>query len=886
MAIKLDLLIELDSKGAVKGVQALNSEIDKTEKVSKKTKEGTDDLFGSIFKGVTIANLASKGLDFLQGEFFSCFNEAMEAEKIQSKLNSTLESHGESVKYAGALWEDFSNTMRGLTGVEGDQVKSLVALAFNLGISSNKMKEVVQGAIGLSAMYGGSLESSVDAISKAYQGNWKAIDGMIPAIKNLGTEQEKMIALQDMMAKGFKISTDAMKGATGQIITAKNDWKDFKESVGNGFLSLFSGMKSFNGAVTGQGYMYDKLKAMHDREVANLEFEAAAHRKYSDIVLQEAISFDPVRLAQDQANAAEALNQKLKDSAERYKELIEKKKRFKEMMPEVIQVWKDETSAEEKWLAAMTPNIPAMNLFTDAIEINEEALDLHQGKLMDWMAEWWDSTSTIDKVAEGLYMLDGALADMGITLGPQAQAFRDAADGAVQLVDGLSSGDPFQVIGGAIKIATNLIKAFAGDGVGEAIKRETQWMDLNDDLKKQLRDLAEAMGDTHLAASTLLNDIIDEADVTVNNFDQYARRVQEILSDYDRNQLSIGETAKEIGESFSSLLAKAQQIGTEGSNSMITLFEDLSNRGMQIAEINKYINEQLQAGLEGYRAYLEGDFSTATIGVYESLLAYEKKVEENKALVNGIQGITQALIGLSNTTRLTEEEFDQFEKAAGDAFKKLTDQGFTSREALTQLAPMLARLNFLNQEYGLTLDDNTKALIEKAKAEGINLDKYKSQEEIFGDMATSLKDLVDIFKNVFPNAIQKTSDAWANLNKISKNTQDPTGTGKNKTPGETAAIGFYSSSLPSDTVIQAHQGEEVIINSKGTGPSISGRGDDRPGTGRGMPPINIYGTWDIKVSPKSGIDTQDLVAGLKIAVHDNLRGIADEIYTAISRRMN
>jgi len=907
MAIKLDLLIELDSKGAVAGVKALNSEIGKTEKTTNQAEKGTEGLFGSIFKGVTIANLATKGMDFLGKEFSSCFTEAMNAERIQSRLNTTLKQHGESVEYAGALWEDFAMQMAGATGTEDDQVKSLVALAFNLGIASEKVDDVVRGAIGLTEIFGGSLESNTEAVSRAYQGNWRQIDMMIPEIKKLSTESEKMAALQQKMADGFDASSDAMKSATGAIILAKNDWNNFKESVGNAFLTLFSAAKKFSDFVTNQGYLYKRLKALHDQEIVNLEVEAATHKKYMDIVLEEDPSEDFAAGALARAEAIRQLSEKMEDAATKSKAWAEAHKPLQfgmdslwkrmDLMPGALE--QGET-AGEAWVAQLK-------------KMEEESLaaeESHRALMEALDQKNFDAAiNGFMDLADVIGSLNGPFGDVIGFSTQMVGSFNQMKSAANfgEMLSGISG-----VVGGIIGVA-KVIGSLFPDAVKKAIEAQNEWMDLDDEFVEKIKKVAMEIASTteemkkfgdagnyitniiqkgiaksydvvHWATSKMLDEIIRGTDITLEGFDNFAIRVREILADYDEGMATAVEIQREIGDSFEALMEKAIELGTEGSNSLITLFEDLAGRGLNVAEVNKYINEQLQAGLEGYKKYLEGDFSTATIGVYESLLAYEKKVEENQALVNGIQGITQALIGLSNTTRLTEEEFDKFEMAADDAFSKLIDQGFTSREALTQLAPMLARMAFLQSEYGLTIDASTQALIDKAKAENINLENYKSQEEIFGEMSASLKDLVNIFKNAFPQAISKTTDAFKDLNDEAEefNQYDETiKPPKKRPPGKSAAIGYYSPSLAADTIIQAHEGEEVIINKKGS-PAVHG---SRGLPGGGMP-INIYGTWNINVSPKSGIDSQDLVDGLAIVVKDNLRGITDEIYTAMARRMN
>jgi hypothetical protein len=257
----------------------------------------------------------------------------------------------------------------------------------------------------------------------------------------------------------------------------------------------------------------------------------------------------------------------------------------------------------------------------------------------------------------------------------------------------------------------------------------------------------------------------------------------------------------------------------------LTLFDDLASRGIQVAEITKYIEEQMQGAAEGYADYMEAGFSTATIGALDDILAYQKKVGENEVLMKGVDGMTAALVKMSNATELNETEFDKFEQMARDGFDALIAKGFTEKESLIELAPMLSRLVFLQNEYGLAIDAETQALIDKAKAEGVNLDQYKSQEEIFTDMSKSLSELVEIFRNAFPSAIDATTDAFSRLNgEAGRFNPDTTYTG-GKGGGNAdvqAASGFYSPRLSQDTLIQAHKGEEVRVVPAGQNASGGG----------------------------------------------------------------
>ena len=91
-------------------------------------------------------------------------------------------------------------------------------------------------------------------------------------------------------------------------------------------------------------------------------------------------------------------------------------------------------------------------------------------------------------------------------------------------------------------------------------------------------------------------------------------------------------------------------------------------------------------------------------------------------------------------------------------------------------------------------------------------------------MSDALNQLVEIFRNAFPSAIDATTDAFSRLNGESgKFNPDTTYTGGKGGADVQAASGFYSPRLSQDTLIQAHQGESVVITPKAQNSGAQGK---------------------------------------------------------------
>jgi len=316
MSAKLELEITLDSKGAVSGVKSLDTAIGGLDKSTQGTTKSGKGFMDSMFAQVTAANLATKAISSMTNFVKDSIGEAIEAELVESKLNSTLRAHGLAVDIAGESIDRYASNMQAMTGATDEEIKSLATLAYNLGIHNEKIQDAVKGAVGLTTLYGGSMQGNLEAVASAFQGNWRQVDMLIPEVKNLTNESDKLALLQKKMAEGFIASTDAMKGQAGQLKAIKNQWNDFKEATGGALLTLFSGLQNVNNAFSLTGKLQKQLNEQAQAEQKIFDELKKTHLTYADIIADEAIK---------DKQATEILNRKsieVKKSTDSFKEHI------------------------------------------------------------------------------------------------------------------------------------------------------------------------------------------------------------------------------------------------------------------------------------------------------------------------------------------------------------------------------------------------------------------------------------------------------------------------------------------------------------------------------------------------------------------------------------
>lgn len=184
--IKLKLLDEFSAE--LKKAQAAISD------TAKKTQDAGRGMSTSIGGATTsVAGLAKSmlaaggpilalvvGLNELRRAAVAVATEALEAERVQNKLNVALQNAGAFTPAAVAGIDAFANALLRATGQDDELTKSLVAQAVTMGASVEQSKRLVTVATDL-AVITGSTESAMQMLIRA-------MDGDVSALKRFGIE--------------------------------------------------------------------------------------------------------------------------------------------------------------------------------------------------------------------------------------------------------------------------------------------------------------------------------------------------------------------------------------------------------------------------------------------------------------------------------------------------------------------------------------------------------------------------------------------------------------------------------------------------------------------------------------------------------------------------
>jgi hypothetical protein len=448
------------------------------------------------------------------------------------------------------------------------------------------------------------------------------------------------------------------------------------------------------------------------------------------------------------------------------------------------------------------------------------------------------ATNTAVSSLEKMGLISSKTAGMisGLTGGLSAgiagmNAWKNAGTGFTGVLEKISAG--FSILSGAISVVGALFSWLKGkSGELKAVERDLKGLSgITRDWTKELEKAAKAIGGAGSAGramNAVFSEMVKTSQITVYNFDQWSERLRNIFSAYTQGFAGASETAENFGKGFDALLEKAISLGIEGgaaTTGWVLMFEEMKKKGVVVTEILDYINESTKSGLDGYKkmlssidvSELQGEidklrsaiafpnpenpidtgmailelealnkkmeeakklqavFGSAGIQVFDDMIAYEKKLAENKSLIDAVDGWEKALIGFTNVNRIeTQKQMDDFTQTAKNEFEALTKAGFTQGEALKEMGPQLQRLYTLQQQFGWGVDATTQGLIDQAKAAGLVTENTKTEQQTMGEGFKGITEaiflLVETLGGSVPDAMKKASAEMLNFQDTAANT--------------------------------------------------------------------------------------------------------------------
>ena len=222
-------------------VKKANATVEKFAKDTQKQLDGID--FKSAATAISTSFLAlsqvvSPAFGAISGFLKDAVSEALQAEKANTQLAQAIKLVGDFSDEALKSFSDFADEISKVTTLQDDQVISAAALAKTYKLTNQEAKNVVKAAIELSAATGESLNSSVEKVSKTFNGFVsKELKQLVPELKNLTEAQLQSGEAARILEQRFAGSAAALRNtAGGSIAGVSNAFADLSEAIGDSII--------------------------------------------------------------------------------------------------------------------------------------------------------------------------------------------------------------------------------------------------------------------------------------------------------------------------------------------------------------------------------------------------------------------------------------------------------------------------------------------------------------------------------------------------------------------------------------------------------------------------------------------------------------------------
>ena len=184
-------------------------------------------------------------------------------------------------------------------------------------------------------------------------------------------------------------------------------------------------------------------------------------------------------------------------------------------------------------------------------------------------------------------------------------------------------------------------------------------------------------------------------------------------------------------------------------------------------------------------------------------------------VIEGVQGIGQAMQGLRDLGLATQEDFSDFGTTLTSSFDQLKASGLSQNEIFAALGPQLQQLADLQREFGFEVDAGTQSLLDQATASGVVKGAQLDTADAVSAGFQGLFDRFDAF-------LEKQGIATEGMFNFGEQATDAMGqvSGATETASTTMAEGFQAASAASTTAVQT--ASEIIVSTMQGAGQLSG----------------------------------------------------------------
>lgn len=295
-----------------------------------------------------------------------------ELEEAQARL--ALSFKGTAKELQGLY--DLAGKLQTTTTFDDTEIIKVANAFKNFGLSADQIEKAVRATTNLSAVTGDDLPTSADKLIKSLSGITRELGRQFPEIAEMSKSYLQAGGAIDFFNTKYADAAETMAQTTaGKIRAAKNEWNDFKKSVGEVALDVFSGLKKaaeFTQKFTGINAVYSVAAAV---AVSKQKELAESTEKVNKSIAETPVKIKPA------GESLKILREQLQAAKEKYEEAtsaFERKIAYKEI-ERLTQKIKDlEEAAKGVVKAAKIISLPELKLSAKGItgieQISADAL--------------------------------------------------------------------------------------------------------------------------------------------------------------------------------------------------------------------------------------------------------------------------------------------------------------------------------------------------------------------------------------------------------------------------------------------------------------------------------------------------------------------------------
>ena len=128
--------------------------------------------------------------------------------------------------------EKIAKQIQTATNVQSSKLLTVATNSLPKGLGTEQIGEALKAAVGLSEVYGTSVEDGMYRARQAIEGNFQSFEKLIPSIATMTSDSDKLAAVSRLAANGFKIMSSESNTFWGTIEKVKNGLGNTLESLG------------------------------------------------------------------------------------------------------------------------------------------------------------------------------------------------------------------------------------------------------------------------------------------------------------------------------------------------------------------------------------------------------------------------------------------------------------------------------------------------------------------------------------------------------------------------------------------------------------------------------------------------------------------------------